>query len=263
MIRLSSPLMPPERLVAHRGYPGRYPENSLAGIQAAIAAGALYVEFDVQFSRDGIPIVLHDQDTARTTGRSGLVHEMPVENLRQLHAGEPARFGESYADTPLPTLHCMLQLLAEFPQVSAFMDIKREGLSRLRCRHALAAMLNAFPESMSKHQVIFLSEEIRIVRLAREAGLRTGWLFDPWHRKHYSTARQLGADYLFTSARHVPAQRDSLWQGSWQWVLYEVDDVATARQWLEQGAHLVETDWIAEWLDDEVETRSHVTGTNF
>ena len=252
----------PEWLVAHRGYPGRYPENSLAGMQAAIAAGAIHVEFDVQFSRDGIPIVLHDGDIARTTGRHGLVHEMPAEMLRQLHVGEPTRFGTSFAETPLPTLHCMLQLLAEFPQVSAFMDIKREGLARLRCRHALAAMLNAFPESMSKHQVVFLSEEIRMVRLAREAGLRTGWLFEPWAQKHYSTARQLGANYLFTSARHLPDYGDCLWHGPWQWVLYEVDDVPAASHWLERGAHLVETDWIAEWLANGVEARSRDTGTN-
>ncbi|MDX1443249.1 MAG: glycerophosphodiester phosphodiesterase family protein [Gammaproteobacteria bacterium] len=240
--------LPPERLVAHRGYPGRYPENSLPGMQAAIAAGALQVEFDVQFSRDGIPIVLHDESTARTTGRSGLVHEMPAEELRRLHVGEPARFGTSFPESPLPTLHCMLQLLAEFPQVTAFMDIKREGLSRLRCRHALAAMLNAMPDTLQRRQLVFLSEEIRIVRLAREAGLRTGWLFEPWHEKHYSTARQLGAEFLFTSARHLPETGEAFWRGPWTWVLYEVDEPAQAAALLERGAGLIETDWIAEWL---------------
>lgn len=252
--------LPASRLVAHRGYPGHFPENSLAGMRAALLAGARHVEFDLQFSRDGIPIVMHDENLARTTGRSGLVHDMPAELLLELNAGEPDRFGELFADVSIPTLHCMMQLIQEFPGVTAFMDIKREGLSRLRCRHALAAMLNAFPEGAGHRQAVFLSEEERIVRLAREARLRTGWLFEPWELRQHAAARQLAPDYLFTSARYLPESGNAFWKGPWQWVLYEVDTPEQAAQLIERGADLVETDWLGEWIG--VSPPVSVTGTD-
>ena len=48
-------------LVAHRGYALHYPENTLIGIEAAIRAGARYVEVDVQLSADKVPVLFHDR----------------------------------------------------------------------------------------------------------------------------------------------------------------------------------------------------------
>ncbi len=56
----------PDSLVAHRGWPSRYPENSLAGFRAALEACAGFLEFDVHLTRDQVPVVIHDQTTRRT-----------------------------------------------------------------------------------------------------------------------------------------------------------------------------------------------------
>ena len=47
-------------LVAHRGYAARYPENTRESLAAAVRAGARFLEFDVQLSADGVPVLLHD-----------------------------------------------------------------------------------------------------------------------------------------------------------------------------------------------------------
>src|SRR5207244_2240185 len=57
--------MPLPDLVAHRGYALRYPENTLVALDAAIRAGAKYVELDVQLSKDGFPVLMHDKTLAR------------------------------------------------------------------------------------------------------------------------------------------------------------------------------------------------------
>ena len=44
-------------LVAHRGYPQHYPENTLIGIEAAITAGARFIDVDVQLSADRVPVL--------------------------------------------------------------------------------------------------------------------------------------------------------------------------------------------------------------
>ena len=51
-------------IVAHRGYTGRYPENTLLSLAAAVSYGARFLEFDVQLTRDGVPVLCHDENAA-------------------------------------------------------------------------------------------------------------------------------------------------------------------------------------------------------
>ncbi len=48
-------------VVAHRGYSGRYPENTVSAFEAAIEAGADMIELDVCLTKDRVPVVIHDQ----------------------------------------------------------------------------------------------------------------------------------------------------------------------------------------------------------
>ena len=54
-------------VIAHRGFSGRAPENTLPAFRLALAARADLVELDYHHSRDGIPIVIHDDTLDRTT----------------------------------------------------------------------------------------------------------------------------------------------------------------------------------------------------
>lgn len=70
---------------AHRGLHGAgVPENSLAAAEGAIAAG-LGIECDIQRSRDDHPMVFHDWDLARLTGRPEATEELDAHNLETLH----------------------------------------------------------------------------------------------------------------------------------------------------------------------------------
>ncbi|HXF35894.1 MAG TPA: glycerophosphodiester phosphodiesterase [Actinomycetota bacterium] len=100
-------LLPPRIVVAHRGASATHPENTLAAFEAAIRAGAPMVEFDVRLTADGVPVVLHDPDLARTTDGRGLVHEVTAAELRRLSAGRPGGHRE-----PVPTLREVLELLS-------------------------------------------------------------------------------------------------------------------------------------------------------
>ncbi|MFM2287572.1 MAG: hypothetical protein RL684_715, partial [Pseudomonadota bacterium] len=62
-------------LVAHRGNAAECPENTLPAFQSALQLGVRFLELDVQLSRDGVPIVIHDHLLARTTGLPGSVFE--------------------------------------------------------------------------------------------------------------------------------------------------------------------------------------------
>lgn len=74
-------------LVAHRGYSGRAPENTLVAFLLAVAHGYHDIEFDVQLSKDGIPVVIHDDTVDRTTDGSGAVNQLTFAQLEALDAG--------------------------------------------------------------------------------------------------------------------------------------------------------------------------------
>jgi glycerophosphoryl diester phosphodiesterase len=77
----------PIRIVGHRGAAALAPENTLAAFEAGVRAGVDEIEFDVQRTRDGVPIVIHDGTFERTTPLRGRVDETDHAAIR---AGAPA-----------------------------------------------------------------------------------------------------------------------------------------------------------------------------
>jgi glycerophosphoryl diester phosphodiesterase len=63
-------------IVAHRGFSAKHPENGVGAFEAAIAAGADYIETDVRLTRDGIAVCWHDPDLTRLAGRSEAIADL-------------------------------------------------------------------------------------------------------------------------------------------------------------------------------------------
>lgn len=70
--------------IAHRGYSSKYPENTLLAFNKAIVAGATGLELDVQLSKDGIPIVFHDEKVDRITNYKGHLKGYTAEELKAM-----------------------------------------------------------------------------------------------------------------------------------------------------------------------------------
>ena len=75
-------------ILGHRGLSAAHLENSLEAFRAALAAGMDGFELDVQPTRDGVCLVLHDEDLTRTANGSGLLRQMKVAELPPLKNGE-------------------------------------------------------------------------------------------------------------------------------------------------------------------------------
>ena len=92
--------------IGHRGASGRFPENTLSSFRAAIEAGAEMCELDVQMTRDGVAVVIHDDTVDRTTDGHGLVAGLTLAELKRLDAG--AKFDRTgdrkFAGERIPTL---------------------------------------------------------------------------------------------------------------------------------------------------------------
>ena len=75
------------QITAHRGASKEAPENTLAAFQRAIDEMADYIELDVQMTKDGYIVVMHDTSAYRTTGVSKNITDMTYYEVRNLDAG--------------------------------------------------------------------------------------------------------------------------------------------------------------------------------
>lgn len=96
-------------LIGHRGYRSAYPENTLSSFRMAYKAGARMVECDVQLSRDGIPVIMHDENINRTTGVSGKISTMNWNTLKKLDAG--SWFSPRFGSDKIPSLSQVMALM--------------------------------------------------------------------------------------------------------------------------------------------------------
>ena len=97
-------------LVGHHGIPSIAPENTLAGVNAACQLGIPGMEVDVRFSKDSVPVLMHDRDVRRTSNGTGYVDAMTFADLEQLDVG--SWFSPSFGGERVPTLTAFLSLSA-------------------------------------------------------------------------------------------------------------------------------------------------------
>ncbi|MGL4791192.1 MAG: glycerophosphodiester phosphodiesterase [Anaerotignaceae bacterium] len=76
------------RVIAHRGYCGKYPENTMLAFKKAVEAGCDELELDVQLTKDGVLVVIHDESVDRTTDGTGFVKDYTLAELQKLNAAK-------------------------------------------------------------------------------------------------------------------------------------------------------------------------------
>jgi len=109
---------PTPRLFGHRGFPARYPENTMASFRAAVEAGVEYLEFDVWATRDGEIVVHHDASLARMCAVERRVPDLALEELRSLpicrtSSGKQLPRDDNTPAEYVPTLRQVLEELSE------------------------------------------------------------------------------------------------------------------------------------------------------
>jgi glycerophosphoryl diester phosphodiesterase len=96
-------------VIAHRGYSAKFPENTMKAFIEAENANADGIELDVQLSKDGEVVVIHDEKLNRTTNGRGYVKDFTLEELKKLDAG--ILFPELTEKQTIPTLKEVLAWL--------------------------------------------------------------------------------------------------------------------------------------------------------
>ncbi|HZI93402.1 MAG TPA: glycerophosphodiester phosphodiesterase [Patescibacteria group bacterium] len=107
-------------IIGHRGAAGHAPENTLASFSAAIALGVDAVEFDVQFTADGHPVVLHDETLGRMAGVPARIHDYTEAVLQGFDIG--FLYGSDYRGLRVPAVADVARLVR--PPIELHVEIK-------------------------------------------------------------------------------------------------------------------------------------------
>lgn len=157
------------RIIAHRGHKVGAPEQTEAAFRLAAKLGATILEADLRFTRDGVPVMLHDPTLNRTTSGRGPLEAQEWSDIELLDAG--AWFGHAFAGERILRLEQLFQLADELG-VGLCIEAKGRGLEN---RHAalFAAQEIKRRSRLDMDYVASFDHEALAVAAAAVPGLRT------------------------------------------------------------------------------------------
>ncbi len=235
------------RFVAHRGWAARYPENTLESLTAAVDTGARYIEFDVQLTRDQVPVLLHDDNFARTAGVGRSVFDLDAADLASIEVNEADRFGDQFSNVHVPRLEQIASALAGWPGVTAFVELKRQSVGHFGAATMARQVLAQLQPVLDRCVVIsFVHEAVTEVR--RLEDIPIGWVIRTWDEQTRAKASAAAPEYLFCRHTILPTNNTPVWPGPWKWICYGVSDLSLAMALAKRGVHFVSTFEIGELL---------------
>jgi glycerophosphoryl diester phosphodiesterase len=223
------------KIVAHRGFASKYSENTLEALSEAVKIGATMVEFDVQFTKDLTPIMIHDDNFIRTTGLDLSVFEITQSELNKVELSQICEI-----------IDVMVWLKAN-QGVTAFVELKQESITF----HGLERCVKALCESCDSalNQCVFISFNPDAVKFAQECRFQeTGWIVLNYDEVAEKISRELSPEYLFADVEIIPDDDSKLWEGNWEWVVYEITSLELASKLIERGVKLIETKEVGKML---------------
>lgn len=228
-----NPWIKPDRplVIAHRGYSLVAPENTLLAYHKAIEVGADMVEMDINMTKDGELVMIHDHFLERTTNGTGLVEDYTLEEIKKLDAG--IHFQPKMERIQIPSTEEAIRLISEAGVLACF-EIKG-GNSERACIIAekLVSLLkkyNAFEwaNTCSYYpQAVALAKELAPDLVTSRERLPDDIPFDltdAINQAQESSSPILLSDFTMLK----PGDIDSLHQAGiamWTWNPFELSDI--------------------------------------
>jgi len=101
------------KVIAHRGYSGKFPENTMLAFKKAYKAGADEIELDVQLTKDKVLVIIHDEYIDRVADGTGFVRDYTYAELKKFNINK--KFGDKHGFNPIPSLEEYLDWVRNKP----------------------------------------------------------------------------------------------------------------------------------------------------
>lgn len=221
------------RVIAHRGFSGRYTENTEPAFRAALAVGADAIECDVQCTADGVWVLFHDRSLRRKVGLSGQVPDCRWDDLR-------GRLVRVRRRTPAP-LMTLTDLAERLPPTEVFVEVKV-----LPGRPYEESQIRELARSLAEHPQhawrVITADRPTLELLRRLApGMPRGLVLFPWSQME-EVVQQGDWEYLFVH------RRLHRWLPAWvragrRVVYYTVNRPSELKRYQTDSLYGIETDW--------------------
>ncbi|SDF64483.1 glycerophosphoryl diester phosphodiesterase [Fontibacillus panacisegetis] len=188
--------------VAHRGYSGKAPENTMSAINLAMQEPYVkWVEVDIQLSKDGIPFLIHDYTLNRTTNGRGPVKDKTWDELSQLDAGR--WYSKSFIGERLVRLDDFLDKIKG--RLRANIEIKTQGNLYPNIEEKV---ISAVKQHRMEHEVVLTSFEPRVLAKVKEISckIRTGLIIDSKPKDLLLRLQMLKCSFLSINYRHLNSE---------------------------------------------------------
>lgn len=244
-------MWPYPKIIAHRGGGTHAPENTLAAMCCGLTYGFRAVEFDVMLSKDGIPVLMHDDCLGRTVRGTGNVHDYTVQQLLTMDAG--SWFGPEFAGEPVATFERIVHF-CRANRIWMNIEIKpAPGLAEQTGYVVAELTQRLFAEEISSYVPglnddslpLFSSFSIEALSAARAVApkIPCGYLTNAISPDWREQLDQLGAMALHTNHNHLSAkQAHMVKEAGFGLLCYTVNDPIRARDILAWGVDAFCTD---------------------
>lgn len=187
--------------VAHRGFSAKAPENTQAAIRLAMQEPFVkWMEIDVQLTKDGVPVVIHDYSVDRTTTGKGKVKDLTWQEIRRMDAG--IWKGREFQGEQVPSLDEVLQLVKGRLKVN--IELKTSGDMYPGLEEKVLERVHAHG---MLSDVVLTSFEPKALHRAKEADpdVKIGLIIDAHPRDLLTRLKRLGCSFLSIGYSHLDA----------------------------------------------------------
>lgn len=235
-------IWPYPTLIAHRGAGKQAPENTLAAMRTGASHGYTMMEFDVKLSKDGVAILLHDDDISRTSNSTGLAAELCLKKLAAIDFG--AWHSKKFAGEPIATLNSIasytlangLHSNIEIKPHTGLETVTGTEVARLAqalwSNASLPPLLSSFSEAALEAAMQAAPELPRALLIEKE--LPANWL----ERVQHLGCIGLNLNNRYTTQTVVKQILDA----GLTVAIWTVNDIARIHELLSWGCHAVFTD---------------------
>lgn len=168
-------------VMAHRGLSADAPENTLYAFSDAISVGADFIELDVQQTRDGVLVVMHDSNLKRTTGVNKNIWDVDYADIQNLDAG--SWFDPAYANARIPTLEETLQFVDKRARLNIEIKPTKHGSDTLE--QDVAELITQYQYTDACYVTSFSYGSLKKVKEVNPE-IHTGYLMSVAYGQFYS-----------------------------------------------------------------------------
>ena len=221
------------KIIAHRGFSGVYPENTMLAFRKAIEIGADGIELDVHLSKDGQVMIIHDEALKRTTGLDGVISDYTRAELEQISAGKTKN--DELGFTPIPSLEEYLAFMAEHRDKITNIELKTAPVYYPEIEEKTLELVRKF--DLEKNIIYSSFNWLSIERMQRLGTIsETGLLFSGM--KLYNQAhiiKSLGINYFHPDFNDLTDEIVKSYLdnkvGLNVWTVNEIEDMKVCLSW--------------------------------